>query len=376
MRLLYVVTEDWYFLLHRLPMARAARDAGFEVHLATRVQAGRAAIEAEGITLHPVSFLRGRINPFAALRTVMALRRLRRRLNPAVTHHVSLQSAVLGGLAAIGLPGARLYALTGLGHVFVAQDMWSRCLSGAIGRMMRFLFNEPRSVVLVENPDNAGRLAALGVDPKRISVILGSGVDVERLRPTPGPEGPPKVAFVGRLIEVKGIRTLVEAIRKLRGRGSDVELLVAGSADPSNPGSIPADEIAGWGRQSGVTLLGRVDDIPALWAKAAIAVLPSQGGEGVPMSLLEAAACGRPLIATDVPGCREITRPGETGILVPVNDATALADAIETLAHSSALRAQYGAAARQLAVAKFSAESVGRQTVDLYRHLVKLSAPS
>lgn len=373
MRLLYVVTEDWYFLLHRLPMARAARDAGFEVHVATRVNDGRAAIEAEGITVHPVPFVRGRVDPVAMLRTISTLRRLRRELKPEVTHHVSLQSDMLGALAAVGLPGARLYAFTGLGHLFVSQNFGAKTLRAAMSLVMRSSYNGPNIAVLVENPDDTDTLAALGVDRSRIVVILGSGVDVERLRPAPEPPGSPKAAFVGRLIEVKGIRTLIEAQRLLRRRGSTVELLVAGTPDPGNPGSIPAGEIESWKREPGITMLGRVDDIPGLWARAAIAVLPSQGGEGVPMSLLEAAACGRPMVATDVPGCREIVRPGETGLLVPPNDAPALADAIEALAGSAEVRAHHGAAARRLAVETFAAESVGRQTVDLYRRLAKLN---
>jgi glycosyltransferase involved in cell wall biosynthesis len=371
-RLLYVVTEDWYFLSHRLPMARAARDAGFEVHVATRFCDGRAAIEAEGFRVHPVSFARGRISPLASLRTVLALRRLQRDFSPTLTHHVALQASVLGSLAALGQPGARVNALTGFGHSFIADTAGARILRRLIGVMLRLLINRPDTVALVQNPDDRASLLALGIAAERIALIPGSGVDTERLRPSPEPAGtPPTVAFVGRLLEDKGIRTLIEAHRLLRRGDLAIELLIAGTPDPANPASVMQAEAEAWGREPGITWLGHVGDIAALWARAAIAVLPSRR-EGLPLSLLEAAACGRPMIATDVPGCREIVRPGETGLLVPAGDPAALADAIAALAGSADLRARYGGAGRRLAVERFSADSVGRQAVDLYRRLVKV----
>jgi glycosyltransferase involved in cell wall biosynthesis len=177
------------------------------------------------------------------------------------------------------------------------------------------------------------------------------------------------VTFVGRLLADKGIHTLIEAQRLLRQRGTRVELLIAGTPDPANPASISEQEATAWNREPAITWLGHVGDIGGLWARSHIAVLPSRR-EGLPKSLLEAAACGRPMVATDVPGCREIVRPGETGLLVPPDDAPALADAIATLAGSRDLRVKYGAAARRLAVERFSAAAIGQQTVDLYRRLV------
>jgi glycosyltransferase involved in cell wall biosynthesis len=373
-RLLYVVTEDWYFLSHRLPMARAALRDGFEVHVATRIGDGRAAIEAEGFTVHPVPFVRGSIAPLRSLRTIAALRRIQRQIKPAVTHHVAVQCVVLGSLAAIGQPGSRVNAFTGFGHSFISGSPRARTLRAAIGALLRRILNRPAAVALVQNPDDRKSLISLGIAANHIAVIPGSGVDVEALRPSAEPPGPPTVAFVGRLLDDKGIRTLIEAQRLLRRRGSNVEFGVAGAPDPANPASVTQDEAAAWGRQPGIAWLGHVANIADVWARAGIAALPSRR-EGLPKSLLEAAACGRPMIATDVPGCREIVLPGETGLLVPVDDVAALADAIATLAASPELRSRYGAAARRLAVERFSADRVGRQTVDLYRSLIKLDVP-
>jgi glycosyltransferase involved in cell wall biosynthesis len=371
LRLLYVVTEDWYFLSHRLPMARAARAAGFEVHVATRVIDGAAAITAEGFTPHPVPFMRGKMSPLGAIATIRALRRVHRMVRPIIVHHVALQTAVLGFLAALGRSVVCVNALTGLGYTFTSASAKASLLRFVMGALLRLLLNRPRQIILVQNPDDRDGMLSLGIAAERIVLIPGSGVDVEALRPLPEPQGPPTIAFVGRLLDDKGIHTLIRAHRLLQQRRSNVELLIAGTPDPANPTSVSEADAKGWNCEPGITWLGQVDDIAALWVRAHIAVLPSRR-EGLPKSLLEAAACGRPMIATDVPGCREIVRHGETGLLVPVNDAAALAEAIDTLAKAPELRARYGAAARRLAVERFSAEAIGRQTVDLYRGLMRL----
>lgn len=369
MRLLYVVTEDWYFLSHRLPMARAARAAGYEVHVATKVADGAAAIAAEGFVLHPVPFARGTLSPIASLAAIRALRRIHRTVRPAIAHHVALQSAVLGMIAALGRPVACVNALTGLGYMFTSGSRKARWLRPVMGPLLRLLFDRRNCVALIQNPDDRDGLLALGISARRIALIPGSGVDTETLQPLPEPDGPLSIAFVGRLLDDKGIRTLVGAHRLLRQSGANIELLIAGTPDPANPSSVTEDEAQGWSREPGIHRLGHVDDIAALWARAHIAVLPSRR-EGLPKSLLEAAACGRPMVATDVPGCREIVRHEESGLLVPVDDAEALAAAIATLAGSPERRARYGAAARRLVVEKFAADAIGRQTVELYLMLI------
>jgi glycosyltransferase involved in cell wall biosynthesis len=369
LRLLYVVTEDWYFLSHRLPMARAARDAGFEVHVATHVADDAAAIVAEGFALHHVPFVRGRLSPYETLGTILALRRVSRAVRPDVAHHVALQAAVLGAIAGLGRTAKSVNALTGLGYTFTSDSTKARLLRAPLTALLRRLLDRPGHAVLVQNPDDRDNMLSLGIAPERIAIISGSGVDTEALQPLPEPQGPPTIGFVGRLLADKGVHTLLGAHRLLRRRGSQIELLIAGTPDSANPTSVSEREAASWNLEPGVTWLGHVDVIRELWARAHIAVLPSRR-EGLPKSLLEAAAFGRPMIATDVPGCREVAIAGETGLLVPAGDEQALADAIEALAASAELRAAYGAAARRLAVAKFSSGAIGRQTVDLYRRLV------
>lgn len=374
-RLLYVANEDYAFLMHRLPMARAAREAGYEVHVATNVTAGADAIRAERFLLHPIPFQRGGLSPAAAWPTIRAIRAVETKIKPDVVHHSGLQASVLGSLAALGSSTPVINAITGLGYIFTSTTLRSRLMKQATIRVLPRLMNRPASVVLVQNPDDREALSALGVRAERINLIPGSGVDTDRFQLLPEPDGPIRFGFAGRLLTDKGIRALRAAYRLLRDEGHDFELLIAGSPDPANPASVSQDEIEQWRREPGITLLGHIKDITALWRRCHIAVLPSHR-EGLPVSLLEAAACGRPLISTDAPGCREIAIHGQTGLAVPVEAPPALADAMKQLAQSPDLRARYGRAARQLVEDKLSARIIGRSVVALYDRLTSGAPPT
>jgi glycosyltransferase involved in cell wall biosynthesis len=350
-------------------MARAARDAGFDVHVATRVQNGASAIEAEGFTLHPIPFTRGSLSPFATLTTLAALRRVNREVAPDVTHHVALQSTVLGMIATLGRRITCVNAFIGLGYAFTSASAKARVLKLMIGAVLRRLVDRDGSIALVQNGDDMAALTSLGIPKSRVALISGSGVDIKRFTPLPEPPAPLTFGFVGRLLDDKGVRTLVAAFRLLRVRGSDARLLIAGTPDPANPASVTQTEAESWNKEPGITWLGHVSDIAGLWARTHVAVLPSRR-EGLPLSLMEAAACGRAMIASDVPGCREVVIHDQTGLLFPVDDAEALAAAMEQLAGAPDLRGRYGAAARKLAEERFASDIIGQQTVELYRRLL------
>ena len=368
-RLLYVVTEDWAFLSHRLPMARAAREAGFEVHVATRVSNGAAAIEAERFVLHPIPFARGSLSPVATLLTIAALRRVHRNIKPVLTHHVALQACVLGMLASFGQSCACLNAFIGLGYSFTSESGKARVVRKLVGSLLRFFINRNHCIALVQNPDDMAALLSLGIAKKQIALIAGSGVDIDRFTPMPEPGGAPTLGFVGRLLDDKGIRTLVAAHQLLRTRVPKAQLLIAGTPDPANPASVTEGEARSWNELPGITWLGQVNDIADFWARIHVAVLPSRR-EGLPLSLLEAAACGRALIASDVPGCREVVVQEQTGLLFPVDDVPALADAMERLAADPQLRARCAMAARTRVVERFAGEIIGRQIIELYRIMI------
>jgi len=367
-RLLYVVSEDYAFLLSRLPMARAAREAGYEVHVATNVKKRASEIKAEGFILHPIQFRRGGLSPLGAVPTILAIRRVVRDVEPDIVHHVGLQCCVLGSLAALGNDVPLVNAVTGLGYIFTSVKWRTRLLREGMVRLLPLLLNRTSSFVLVQNPDDRADLLGLGIRQARMTLIPGSGIDTDALQPLPEPQGTITFGFAGRLLADKGIQALVAAHQILRDRGYNYNLLIAGNPDPVNPASIALSEVQQWSQTAGLTWLGHVDDIASFWRSCHVAVLPSHR-EGLPVSLLEAAACGRPLVATDAPGCREIVREGQTGLTVPIENPTALAEALQRLAQSPELRARYGAAARQLVVDKLSAKIIGSSIVALYDRL-------
>ncbi|MCK6449821.1 MAG: glycosyltransferase family 4 protein [Alphaproteobacteria bacterium] len=372
-KLIYLVTEDWYFLSHRLPMARAARAAGFEVVVATRVNrpGDRAAIEAEGFRVAPLDWRRGGRNPLGELKAVAAVVRLYRRERPDIVHHVAMKPVLEGGLAAwiAGVP-AVVNALTGLGALFIASDAATRVLGPFVRLALRLLLARGHGRLLMQNPDDLDLLVRRGIIARGRAVLIpGSGVDLARFAPSPEPPGGPVAALVARMLWDKGVGDLVEAARLLKGRGVPLRIRLVGPRDDHNPAAIPQATLEQWVREGLVEWPGQVADIAQMWRDSAIAVLPSYR-EGLPKALLEAAAAGRPMVATDVPGCREIVRHEQTGLLVPPREPAALADALARLAGDAALRARLGAAARLLAEQRFGDAAVAASVVALYRDLV------
>ncbi len=376
--ILLLVTEDWYFWSHRLPLARAARDAGAHVIIATRVEKLRAAIEKEGFELVELPWRRRSNHLWNEMRALIAIVALYRRKRPDVVHHVAIKPVVYGGIAT-RLAGARsqVNAIAGLGYLETSRQLRARILRGVFNAVLRFAWSGPRVHVIVQNPDDFEALARTRLlAASHIHMIRGSGVDVEHFAPSPEPASPPvRVVFAGRLLWSKGVRELVEAARELKTRRVPVEVILAGSPDPENPESIPDPTLGGWVRDGLVKHVPWSDDMVAVWRSAHVAVLPSYR-EGLPRALLEAAACARPIIATDVPGCREIAREGINALLVPPRDAGALVAAIARLAGDAALRARFGAAGRALVVNEYAESIVVRETLALYRSLCASEAVS
>jgi glycosyltransferase involved in cell wall biosynthesis len=373
-KLLFLVTEDWYFCSHRLPVARAARDAGFEVVVATRVREHGAPICEEGFGLRPIAWRRRGDGLLGAARAIAAIARLYRAERPDILHHVALKPVLFGSLARrLAFAGSRdappaVDSVMGLGSGFTATTAAARLRRPPLGLALRLAMGGGRDWVVVQNPEDRAALVALGISPTRLALIRGSGVDVGHFVALPAPDdGTVAVALVSRMLRDKGVLDAAAAIRRLRARGVNIELLLAGPTDPDNANSLTAEELRSLTAEPGVEWLGAVADVRTVWRRAAIAVLPSTYGEGVPKALLEAAACGRPLIAADVPGAREAIRPGMTGLLVPPHDVEALAEAIAALAADPQCRARMGRAGRQLVERQFADEIVARETLALYR---------
>ena len=356
-------------------MARAAQRAGYEVHVATRIGNLADQIKRDGFVLHPIHWRRGTINPLRLLAAVFETRRVYREAAPDLIHHVAVVPTLIGSLAALGLPMVRLNAIAGLGFAFTSDTARARVLRPIARFLLGWLLKRPNTAILVQNPDDYTAVAALGVPNGAIALIPGSGIDTDILTPMPEPTGPFTIAFVGRLLADKGVPTLVRAHELLAQRGATVQTLLAGEPDPFNPASIPDHVLAEWRRIPNLQFLGQVQDIRSVWNRAHVAILPSRR-EGLPKSLLEAAACGRPLIATNVPGCREIARDGVNALLVRTDDAEALASAIETLMSDRNLRTRFGNASRQIVVNEYSSARIGREIVALYSRLLDTALSS
>lgn len=363
---LIVVTEDWYFCSHRLPLARALRDAGYEVSVATRLDRHEAQIRAEGFEIHPLPSLQRGLAAWREIGTVFALAGLYRRLRPDLLVHVALKPVFLGGLASL-IAGRRptVNILTGMGFVFTSRSMKAAFFRAPIAALLRFLLDSPGCRTVVQNREDLESLTETGILPRaRTALVRGSGVDMQHFSPLPEPDGPFTVAAVCRVLGDKGIYDLVEAARILRSEGIAVKILLVGPIDPLNPTAVQEAEVAEWKKAGLVEWEGPAGDVRTVWARAHGAVLPSHR-EGLPKALVEAAACGRPIVTTDTTGCREVVEDGVNGILVPLRAPAVLAGALTRLAHDRDLRRTMGAASRGRAETLFAEPVVIGRMVDI-----------
>lgn len=369
-KIVYLVSEDWYFCSHRLPLGIAAREAGAEVIVATRVNDHRAQIEAAGLRIAPIEMQRSGTNPLTDLSTIQQIIELYRREKPDLVHHVALKPILYGGYAAkrVGVP-AIVNAVAGMGFIFISNSLFARTARPLIARAQRALMNRANTRTILQNPDDVEMYTQrIGVSPNRLTIIPGAGVDIDQFTVVPEPFAVPTAVCVSRMLRDKGIHELVAATRLLHAKGVELRVRLVGPTD-ENPASIPRATLAEWNREGVVEVVGPSEDIAGEYARAHIAVLPSYR-EGLPKSLLEAAACGRPMVATDVPGCREVCIDGETGLRVPARTIEPLADALERLVLDPALRQRLGENARHRAETIFAEKIINAQTLALYEEML------
>jgi glycosyltransferase involved in cell wall biosynthesis len=373
--LIFLLTEDWFFASHFWARGRAAKEAGWRVILIARESEATARIRASGIEVIPVPFMRRRLNPFAELGFALQLARMYRQIRPDLVHHIALKPIILGGLAA-RLAGMKhiVNAPVGLGFVFSSDKVLAKLLRPFVSLGLKLTLTPPGTRAIFENPDDLNVMSKAGmVRPEAAVLIRGAGVDIETFAPAPEPEGPIRVLLIARMIREKGVADFAAAARLLKGKA---EFVLVGAPDPGNPDTVTEGELRGWEEEGLVTWLGPRRDIADLLRGAHIACQPSTFREGLPKSALEAMASGKPLVATDIPGCRETVVQDETGFLVPPRDPAALAAALERLIGDAALRARFGAAARRRAEQSFSDTVICAQTLSVYDALVPGRSPS
>lgn len=377
-KVLLVANTSWYLYNFRLPLLRDLRASGYGVELVAPYDNYTALLQAEGFCVHRWMVERRSINPMLELKAIVDLARVYRREQPDLVHHFTIKACLYGTLAA---KGARVYrvvnAITGLGHVFLGRRKRTRLLRRALKPIYRGVFSARRSTVVFQNADDQERLIQLGITVgERALLIRGSGVDIDHFNPAALPSAPPpgqfhtplQLLFPSRLIREKGIQELITACRALWNAGLEMELLVAGTLDEGNRSSLLTTELDALRSQTRIRCLGHVVDMRALYAASDLVVLPSWR-EGLSRSLIEAAAMERPIITTDVPGCRDVVDHGINGLLVPLHDGRSLQLAITLLHQNPDLAYRFGKAARQKVVNEFQVSLVNEHTLQQYRQL-------
>ncbi|MFW6092716.1 MAG: glycosyltransferase family 4 protein [Pseudomonadota bacterium] len=368
MKLLYLVTEDWYFCSHRMGLAMAAQNAGFDVVVVTRVSDQGERIRQAGFRLVDLPASRRSLNPLAELRVLWRLRSIYRDERPDIVHHIALKPVIYGSLAT-RLVGPRRVVNTfaGMGWIYSSRRVVPTLLRYLVQVALRRLLRQGQ--VVVQNRDDADLVRALG--GRCVHLIPGSGVPVERFRPVARRRRVPVVVLVARLIWEKGVREFVEASRILYARGVQARFVLVGSIDRESRGGIPEEALCAWQRQGVIEWWGQREDMPEVLAQADIACLPSYYREGIPMTLLEAAASGLAIVTTDTPGCREVVSEGDNGRLVPARAVAELADALHELIGNECLRRRMGERSRAMAVERFAEEQVVAASLAVYQAAIQ-----
>lgn len=375
-----LVNVSWFFLSHRLPLAVEAIHRGWAFHVGTRIHPAddRARLRSAGVNIHALRFARSGWAFIQDAYSIVQIWRLYRRLRPDIVHLVTLKPIIFGGLVArlAGIDSV-VAAVPGLGYSFTAKGPVARVRRNVILRLMKLSMRHPRSVVICQNPEDRDVLVTAGViDAQRGVLIRGSGVDVEEFRSGGLPDGRSRVLLASRMLREKGVHIFVDAARRLKESGLEATFLLAGAPDPDNPGSIDEAQLRAWHASGIVQWLGHVEDMPSLLQSIHVFCLPTYYGEGVPKVLIEAAAAGRPIVATDVAGCREIVVHDRNGLLVPPRDSISLGMALERLVKDRGLCERFGQVGASLVDTQFRTDQIVRETFEVYENLLSPSGQS
>ena len=368
-RLLLILNDAPFFVSHRLSIAQAAKASGFEVHIAVPfAKEPVEKIRSEGLNHHHIPLRRGTRNPFADIRLIQAIWRTVRRVKPEIVHAVTMKPVLYGGLVArVSNVPAVIHAITGLGYLFLTQGFAAKLQRTFIMQLYKLSLGHPNCLTIFQNPDDRQLfLDKALVTKKNIVMIKGCGIDLDIFRPTPEPPGITTVMFPARILGDKGIHEFVAAARRIKRLGIEARFVLVGRTDPDNPTDVGRETIQEWIDQEILEWWGFSNNMPQTLAKAHLVCMPSYR-EGLPRVLIEAAATSRAIVTTDVPGCREIVKHGENGLLVPVRNTVATADAMLRLIGDHKLRQQMGQKGRQIVISSFSVEDFVEKSLSTYK---------
>ncbi len=375
MKFMLYANTDWYLYNFRLSTAQELVAHGHEVVMLSPPGEFGDRFAAHGLRWITLDMDRASLNPMREMLTVRRLAQVLKSERPDVLHNFTVKCAIYGALAArAARVPAVINAVAGMGYVFTSDRALARALRPVVKLLMRGTLGGSRSRLILQNPDDADAfVSARLVPPEQIRVIRSSGVNISRFTPITRSADPKplRVVLAARLLWEKGIGEFVEAARLLKQEGRTIECLLAGMPDPGNPRSVRRDQVDAWVEEGSVRWLGHVEDMPGLLRSVDVMALPSYYREGVPKSLIEAAACGLALVTTDMAGCREVvTSHGVDGLHVEPRNAHSLAAALRALDDDRVLLAKLGDSARQKALAEFDERSVIARTIAVYDELL------
>jgi glycosyltransferase involved in cell wall biosynthesis len=369
-KILFFITEDWFFYSHRLNLVKAVKNSGFEVVVVTRDSGKYKFYEDHGIRVVSFNMMRSSISLFRELGVLYSLRKVIKAEKPDIVHLVALKPILYGTLVS-RLLGVKIIinAFSGLGSLFVSSSFIKCLMEYLVLSIFKLLFFGKNIYCIFQNNDDLEYFAKKRIiNKERTFLIRGSGVDTSLFKPCNKPDGVVNVAFISRIIRDKGVLDFVEAAKMLKNK--NIKMIIVGVPDKDNPSSISEDLINEWSKQGIIEWLGKCENVSEIMNNFHIVTLPSYR-EGLPKVLLEAAACACPIIATDVPGCREICRNGINGILIRKKDPKALKEAICYLADNKSVCKKFGEKGREIVIDEFSEDFVVAQTVEIYNHLLK-----
>ncbi|EGA63712.1 glycosyltransferase family 4 protein [Vibrio brasiliensis] len=373
--ILIVVNVDWFFVSHRLPIALRAIEQGYTVHLASSFSTHKAKLTQLGIVCHDIPFTRSGSSLVSEGKVLLRLRKLIAALKPDLVHAITIKPVLYTGLSlqSFSRPPAFVAAISGLGYVFSADTKKAKFVKLLVSMFYRLALRGKRKTVIFQNDSDQNILSnIIELPASQRTLIKGSGVDLNLYHHRPeSAEEREIVSMACRLLKEKGVYEFVEAAKIIKCKRPKTAFWLIGSIDPENPNSVEQGEIDRWVDSGVIEALGHRTDIPELFARSSVVTMPSFYGEGVPKVLIEAAACGRPVVTTDNPGCRDAIIDNVSGLLVPTKDSQALAEAIMVLLLDKEKRAEMGEQARRYAVREFDVNNVVSRHIEIYKFLIE-----
>jgi len=367
-KLLFVVNVDWFFISHRLPIALKSIENGYEVHIACGITDKKEYLESLGLIIHPVNISRGGMGIVSEVKTFFSIYKVLKNVQADIVHFITIKPVLYGGIASRILNiKNRVFSISGLGYIFVTDGFKNKIIRSFVKLLYKFALDGAESKIIVQNKDDKNVILDLNVcDEKQITLIRGSGVDLNLYKYEEEKNRTPIVVMASRLLKDKGVFEFIEAVNILKNRNIDAVFHLYGDMDENNRATLTIQDLEKIKKNKNIEIYGFSSNIEKIFRDSNIVVLPSYR-EGLPKVLIEAAACGRAVITTDVAGCRDAIENGKTGLLVEVKNSNALADAIEKLINNKKLRINMGKEGRKLAEKEFSIETVVKIHLAIYK---------